>query len=119
MVYESCNHQGLYKRCTNAVQCCGNPCILSVVGVQTPGGVDKAKGRKADNLRNEVAGLEAAVQAASQEYDRVKSRNTQVLTPCCARTLAAGHNHDDSHSRCIFMHILWMMLLYYLQYLYL
>lgn len=48
-----------------------------VQGVQTLG-VDKSKGRKAEGLRNEVAGLEAAVQAASQEYDRVKLRNTQV-----------------------------------------
>ena len=51
--------------------------------MQTAGG-DKGKGRKAEGLKNEVAGLEAAVQAASQEYDRVKLRNTQVLTsiPC-------------------------------------
>ncbi len=45
--------------------------------VQVFGG-DKAKLRKTDNLKNEVAGLEAAVQAAAQEYDRVKLRNTQV-----------------------------------------
>ena len=38
---------------------------------------DKAK-RKTESLRNEVASLEAAVQAASQEYNRVKQRNSQV-----------------------------------------
>ncbi|KAL3145148.1 hypothetical protein ABBQ38_001750 [Trebouxia sp. C0009 RCD-2024] len=54
--------------------------LLDSEAQKTPGGVDKAKGRKADNLRNEVAGLEAAVQAASQEYDRVKSRNTQEVS---------------------------------------
>lgn len=63
--------------------------------MQTLGGADKAKGRKADNLRNEVAGLEAAVQAASQEYDRVKSRNTQVLTLSYAHTLAAVHVQEQ------------------------
>ena len=44
--------------------------------MQVHGG-DKLK-RKVDSLKNEVAGLEAAVQAASQEYDRVKQRNLQV-----------------------------------------
>ena len=48
-----------------------------VYAIQVFGG-DKAKLRKTDNLKNEVAGLEAAVQAAGQEYDRVKLRNTQV-----------------------------------------
>ncbi|DBA90824.1 hypothetical protein WJX77_010125 [Trebouxia sp. C0004] len=43
-------------------------------------GGDKAKLRKTDNLKNEVAGLEAAVQAAGQEYDRVKLRNTQEVS---------------------------------------
>jgi hypothetical protein len=55
-----------------------------VYAIQVFGG-DKAKLRKTDNLKNEVAGLEAAVQAASQEYDRVKLRNTQVwlhMNPC-------------------------------------
>lgn len=59
-----------------------------MLGVQTLGG-DKGKGRKAEGLKNEVAGLEAAVQAASQEYDRVKLRNTQVLTSYLARRPAA------------------------------
>lgn len=58
-----------------------------MLGMQTLGGADKSRERKADSLRNEVAGLEAAAQAASQEYDRVKSRNTQVLTPSCAHLL--------------------------------
>lgn len=39
---------------------------------------DKAK-RKTESLRNEVASLEAAVQAASQEYNRVKRRNSQEV----------------------------------------
>lgn len=81
-----------------------------MVGVQTLGGVDKAKGRKADNLRNEVAGLEGAVQAASQEYDRVKSRNTQVLTSSCAYTFPAGYNHNDSHLGSMRRHILVMLI---------
>lgn len=58
-----------------------------VLGLQTLGG-DKGKGRKAEGLKNEVAGLEAAVQAASQEYERVKLRNTQVLTSCLAYCLS-------------------------------
>ncbi|DBB03247.1 TPA: hypothetical protein ACH3X3_010644 [Trebouxia sp. C0006] len=53
----------------------------TIVAIEEEGqkvfGGDKAKSRKTDNLKNEVAGLEAAVQAASQEYDRVKLRNTQ------------------------------------------
>ena len=44
--------------------------------LQLPG--DKARSRKLENLKNEVASLEAAVQAASQEYGRVKQRNLQV-----------------------------------------
>ncbi len=59
-------------------------CRSCVYAIQVFGG-DKAKLRKTDNLKNEVAGLEAAVQAASQEYDRVKLRNTQVwlhTNPC-------------------------------------
>lgn len=51
--------------------------VHGVYAIQVFGG-DKAKLRKTDNLKNEVAGLEAAVQAAGQEYDRVKLRNTQV-----------------------------------------
>lgn len=54
----------------------GHGCSF-VYAIQVFGG-DKAKLRKTDNLKNEVAGLEAAVQAAGQEYDRVKLRNTQV-----------------------------------------
>lgn len=70
---------------------CVNP--RHVLGVQTLGG-DKGKGRKAEGLKNEVAGLEAAVQAASQEYDRVKLRNTQVLTSylaCCSDASYGSH----------------------------
>lgn len=48
------------------------------VWLQLPG--EKARGRKLENLKNEVASLEAAVQAASQEYTRVKQRNLQVPT---------------------------------------
>ena len=59
-----------------------------VYAIQVFGG-DKAKLRKTDNLKNEVAGLEAAVQAAGQEYDRVKLRNTQVWlhTNLCTHVL--------------------------------
>lgn len=57
------------------------PCLHSLHHVlQMPG--DKARGRKLENLKNEVASLEAAVQAASQEYGRVKQRNIQVSTDC-------------------------------------
>lgn len=56
----------------------------SIVAIEEEGqkvfGGDKAKLRKTDNLKNEVAGLELAVQAASQEYDRVKTRNTQEVS---------------------------------------
>lgn len=69
-----------------------NPNPQHVLGVQTLGG-DKGKGRKAEGLKNEVAGLEAAVQAASQEYDRVKLRNTQVLTSHLARRPAAVYDN--------------------------
>ena len=65
-----------------------------VLGVQTSGG-DKGKGRKAEGLKNEVAGLEAAVQAASQEYGRVKLRNTQVLTSYLACCSAAGYGNPS------------------------
>lgn len=56
----------------------------TIVAIEEEGqkvfGGDKAKLRKTDNLKNEVAGLEAAVQAAGQEYDRVKLRNTQEVS---------------------------------------
>ncbi len=67
-----------------------------VYAIQVFGG-DKAKLRKTDNLKNEVAGLEAAVQAASQEYDRVKLRNTQVClhtNPCTHVHVYNQHHHQ-------------------------
>ncbi len=64
--------------------------------IQVFGG-DKAKLRKTDNLKNEVAGLEAAVQAAGQEYDRVKLRNTQVWlrTNLCTHVLVQTQQHHQ------------------------
>ncbi len=41
-------------------------------------GGDAAKARKVAQMRNDVAALEAALQAAQQEYERVKARNLQV-----------------------------------------
>ena len=41
-------------------------------------GGDAAKQRKAAQLENEVAQLEAALEAAQAEYQRVKGRNLQV-----------------------------------------
>lgn len=41
-------------------------------------GGDAAKQRKVAALQNEVAGLEAALEAARREYERVKARNLQV-----------------------------------------
>ena len=67
-----------------------------VYAIQVFGG-DKAKSRKTDNLKNEVAGLEAAVQAASQEYDRVKLRNTQVWlhTNTCTDVLVQNQQYHQ------------------------
>lgn len=41
-------------------------------------GGDAAKQRKVAALQNEVSGLEAALEAARREYERVKARNLQV-----------------------------------------
>lgn len=41
-------------------------------------GGDAAKQRKVAALQHEVAGLEAALDAAKREYERVKARNEQV-----------------------------------------
>lgn len=84
---------GIHNQCVSWSQ---NTCF-SVIGVRVCScvcaiqvfGGDKAKLRKTDNLKNEVAGLEAAVQAAGQEYDRVKLRNTQV----CLHTNPPTHVH--------------------------
>jgi hypothetical protein len=46
-------------------------------GSSVPG--DATKARKAQTLRNEIAGLEAALEAAETEYQRVKERNEAEL----------------------------------------
>lgn len=53
----------------------------SLAGVEEgQGGTgDANKARKAATLRNEIASLEAAVEAAQAEYDRVKGRNLEEL----------------------------------------
>ncbi|KAL4447991.1 hypothetical protein ABPG75_005210 [Micractinium tetrahymenae] len=51
---------------------------LEESGARRVGG-DAAKARKVAALQNEVAALEAALEAAQQEYDRVKGRNLQEL----------------------------------------
>lgn len=45
-------------------------------------GGDAAKQRKLAALQNEVSALEAALEAARREYDRVKARNLQVCVLC-------------------------------------
>lgn len=62
--------------------------------LQLPG--DKARSRKLENLKNEVASLEAAVQAASQEYGRVKQRNLQVRSSMCTACVQSLQEHISS-----------------------
>lgn len=42
-------------------------------------GGDKGKTRRVANLQSDVAALEAAIEAARAEYDRVLDRNLKVL----------------------------------------
>ncbi len=62
------------------------PCLVGRVGG------DAAKARKVAALQNEVAALQAAHEAAQQEYERVRGRNLQVRAPAClpARNCASG-----------------------------
>lgn len=48
-------------------------------------GGDKGKTRRVHNLQADVAALEAALEAAKAEYDRVLDRNLKVrpLSQCC------------------------------------
>lgn len=47
-------------------------------------GGDAAKQRKVAALQNEVSALEAALEAARREYERVKARNLQVGAGECS-----------------------------------
>lgn len=57
-------------------------------------GGDAAKQRKAAQLENEVAQLEAALEAAQQEYERVKGRNLQVQGLVVCRRGKRGWGDD-------------------------
>lgn len=52
------------------------------------------KGRKLQQLQNDVAALEAALVAAEAEYDKVKERNKEVL---CDGRVCGGSIWDDQH----------------------
>lgn len=60
------------------------PCLVGRVGG------DAAKARKVAALQNEVAALQAAHEAAQQEYERVRGRNLQVRAclPACLHEIA-------------------------------
>lgn len=54
---------------------------INVEALENGGGApgDQAKARKVQNLRNEIASLEAAIEAAEMEYVKVKERNEVEL----------------------------------------
>ena len=55
-------------------------------------GGDKGKTRRVHNLQADVAALEAALEAAKAEYDRVLDRNLKVLS-CSHQSQASSLLH--------------------------
>ena len=56
-------------------------------------GGDKGKTRRVANLQSDVAALEAAIEAARAEYDRVLERNPKVRSshPLLSQTPSSTH----------------------------